>query len=749
MRTFTLAVAALFIPVCLTAAEETFSGVVLSPDGQAAAGVTIRVRRSPADTGWVPASTDEAGRFSLSTFTIGIPSVLAITANNAMAFGRAYPRAPLTLQIAANSETRGGVLVLPSGRPAAGADVELSAIEAEVRQYETQMGAFILTDRRIRTTTDQEGAFSFAGIPPGLIATVRVAVPGCGSLFTRIADAKPLTMQLSPEATVSGKVLANGVPVQGHPVFVTYDDHLPTEYPATVKTAADGSYTIHGLAPGRVTVTPLRMGNMGNYRQQSLTLKAGEKVTGVDLAFTPGVLIRGMATDEKTGAPLKDVQIAAVQEGRSKGSATTGADGTYELRVPPGAYQLTAHSHLLGPAQRMPETFTWTEGDVIENKDFVFRLPRQISVQALLPDGKPAAGATVWFRNPSWTPDLTADAQGRVKLSVASVPSSFPMTGLLIVTLPNKSLAALAGFADVQTIPDSLTISLAPAATATVQITDEQKQPQPGYGFTIGYYVEQKDVGSITNSGTVTSDERGCINFACLPPGVKTYLSPTARLRDVTVNPKWPDEPFVFKPGERRELPPIAIVPSGRSLQVFVGNGDGKPVEGAAVLVGNQPPVVSDDKGKVTLTKLPLHGKVTLFAFHPTERLLALQTIDPAGDYWPGLLLKPLGKATGQLLAKGSGRPLQDHVVQLLPRLPDFGNLEPSLRERVYSPSSSRNLTTDADGCWHAADILPGAEYQVSALVRGVTYFVGTFTATGGEGEQNAGVFELSLPDDQ
>jgi len=48
----------------------------------------------------------------------------------------------------------------------------------------------------------------------------------------------------------------------------------------------------------------------------------------------------------------------------------------------------------------------------------------------------------------------------------------------------------------------------------------------------------------------------------------------------------------------------------------------------------------------VELTRLPLKGKLTVAAMHPTLPLFAAEKIDPDWGRWPGLLLKPLGQVT-------------------------------------------------------------------------------------------------------
>ncbi|MEN6302526.1 MAG: hypothetical protein ABFD96_07365, partial [Armatimonadia bacterium] len=440
--------------------------------------------------------------------------------------------------------------------------------------------------------------------------------------------------------------------------------------------------------------------------------------------------------------------------------------GKYELRLPPGTYRLQATPRQAAGGYFSPtlpsedEQLTCKEGDVIEGKDLVVHLPRKITVQLLLPDGKPATEAQVWSTGAFGSTGTTLDANARFDLSLPDIPAGperayFPAT-MVVATEPAKNLAALASVDPrAQNLPATLTVKLQPAATALVSITDEQNQPLAGYGVFVGYPMGE---GGRVSRQAGNSDQQGLIRLNCLPAGTKLFLSPDERLRGLMLDPQWGKDPITLAAGETRQLPPIVVNPVGRSLQVFVGDAEGKPVKGAQVYVaGARPPVLTDDKGQASLTKLPLRGKVTLLAVHPTEECFAAEIVEPTGDYWPGLLLKPLGKATGLLISKPGGKPLEGYQLYVTTNnsVAGFWRLDGSLRQRL-GLMSNREVVTDADGRWHATDLVPGAEYEVVARQKTQAQgpgwggrLVGQFTAEGGETEQDAGVFEFEVPDGQ
>lgn len=776
MRTIILGILGLTLLTAAFAAEQTLSGVVLGPDNQPVPGATVVAMKYTAQRGGnaVELTTDAEGRFSYQTemptgwelTAIGMP-VLARKAGFAMALGNLQTKVPATLKLGDKPEARSGVVLDPSGRPLAGVAVRLNAIVAPEAPDGRTPGINLYGLAWADAKTDDAGRFSFADFPPELIASVRLTADGFAGAAVRLENANPLSVTLKPEASISGKVLVNGQP-QGELAVYAHSPDGRGSVPCNAKTAADGTYVIRGIAAGQISVYVSTPKDMARGPQQQLTLKAGEAVTGVDFNFTPGALVRGKVTDAKTGRPAEKAIVTAMQGPQGLNSAVADAEGKYELRLPPGTYRLQASSRQATGGVFSPtlpsedEQLTCKEGDVLEAKNLVVRLPRKITVQVLLPDGKPATEAQVWSTGAFGSTGTTLDANARFDLSLPDSPAGperayFPAT-MVVATEPAKNLAALASIDPrAQSLPDTLTVRLQPAATALVSITDEQNQPLAGYGVFVGYPMGE---GGRVSRQAGNSDQQGLLRLTCLPAGTKLFLSPDERLRGLMLDPDWGRQPLTLTAGETRQLPPIVVNPAGRSLQVFVGNAEGKPVKGAQVYVaGARAPVPTDDKGQASLTKLPLRGKVTLLAIHPTEEWFAAETVEPTGDYWPGLLLKPLGKATGLLISKPGGKPLEGYQLYVTANnsVAGFWRLDSSLRQRI-GLMSNREIVTDADGRWHATDLVPGAEYEVIARPKVGTQgpgpnwggrLVGQFTAEGGETEQDAGVFEFEVPDGQ
>jgi hypothetical protein len=320
----------------------------------------------------------------------------------------------------------------------------------------------------------------------------------------------------------------------------------------------------------------------------------------------------------------------------------------------------------------------------------------------------------------------------------------------LIFTEAERNLVAIV---KAKALPGPPTITLQPAATATVLVTDPQNRPVKSFGVTIGYPKGERDW---MRSRWIYPDDKGLITLTCLPAGVRLRLVPDGNLQRSIVNEALERPDFTLTAGEVRQLPPIIAKPRGRALNVFVGDENGKPIAGAEVYAGDAVvPVVADDQGKLALSDLPARGNVLLVAAHPTRDLCAIDYVDPDAGVWPGLILRPMGKATGVVTDKADGKPLAERQVACnISRSPSKGNwnwnLPRALLQRLGLDGPGPLVTTDAQGRWHLGNLVPGAEYSVVVLTKVTDTLrqgigTGSFKAAGGADEQDVGTMECDL----
>jgi uncharacterized membrane protein YgcG len=156
-------------------------------------------------------------------------------------------------------------------------------------------------------------------------------------------------------ATISGVVTALGSDVPG----ICVDAYLNgADIAASAVTAADGTYTISGLAPGSYGVSFLPCAG-GNYATQwyngtsggtqtspgvLVTVSASAPALGIDAMLSSGTNISGTVNAAQGGGALAGICVSAFPVGSTTsavGAATSVSDGTYTVQgLLPGSYDV-------------------------------------------------------------------------------------------------------------------------------------------------------------------------------------------------------------------------------------------------------------------------------------------------------------------------------------------------------------------------------------------------------------------------
>lgn len=752
---------ALLVAGAASAEPVTLSGTVVGPDGKGVAGAEVVTMEWLPEPGGVATKVVAAAADGTFTFKVeplpyagqdATVPIMARKAGLAMVLEEAKPGVPMTLKLGDKPERRSGIVNDAEGKPIANAAV----IEGSVyraRGDGPQLMSMHVSN--LKGVADAEGRFDLEGFVPGVSVSVSIVADGYAGGRVQINNTAPVKVVLSKAAGVSGKVLVNGQPQAG--LSVTGSAQTPGGPPSwdSTKTAADGTYTLSRLSAGRGRVYVTAPEGVASPLAQSVELKAGQTVTAIDFNLTPGAIIRGKVTDAKTGEPLPKTWVMAVSdEGRGVARNQADEQGKYELRVPVGTLRLQTQvdtkpgviPFVSGDPAVAPQ-ITVKEGDVIEGNNLTVKLPRKVRGQVLLPDGQPATGAKITAMGGiRMMQDLKVDAEGRFEMVLPEPPSAsmqaYNPPLVLLVTEPERNLAA---FVNQKVLPDQLTIKLQPAASIIVPVTDPEGRPLEGFGAYVSYPLGER-YGWTGQSGT-ESDDKGMIRLSCLPVGIGLRVSPDETMRRLMVADDLGTQELSLKPGEERVLPPVVVDPKGRSLNVFVGSEDGQPVKGAQVWApGFTEPAVTDEQGKVTLTKLPLKGKVALMAVHPTEQWYALESADPDAGVWPGLIVKPLGTATGILVSKGDGKPMAGVQVMAQPGR-EWWQLGFQIMQRFgFEQSMNKRGRTDEQGRWRLGGLVPGVTYQLIVFNGNAGRMAGSFVAEGGAEAQEVGTMECDPP---
>lgn len=241
-----------------------------------------------------------------------------------------------------------GLVLDPGGAPLPGASVYASGAD-----YSSWAWAI----------TDAEGRYELLGLGSGP-HTVSASPPYdrdellSASTDVELVGDTELDLTLEPEASIAGTVVdASGSGVGGVTVTAEVDGSG-----RSTTTADDGTFRLGQLRAGDHVVSFRLNGSSeavlwwdGAQRADDadpVAVATGQHVTGIDAQLPPANepgRIRGTLVDP-LGDPLANVRVTArpVDGIGSYLEVTTGADGTYELKVRPGAYRVTFRASTAG-----------------------------------------------------------------------------------------------------------------------------------------------------------------------------------------------------------------------------------------------------------------------------------------------------------------------------------------------------------------------------------------------------------------
>ncbi len=347
-----------------TAVKLSATGTVTDQAGQPIAGARVilrewsvyRVREMPReqtkkfirgdelhDT-LMETTTDDAGRFRFNNVTAPpfphIPEagrgvypwdIVALAQGHGLAWVQLTPqhqRAPITLKLGPEKTIRGRVIE-PGGKPVPGAKISIHGIDPLGRP----VGNGLQTENRLNLiwsafplgkTTDADGRFTVAGIPPDQVATLVVTESRHERLFVLAAttdtpqpenvqtyyqSGQPrevrqpvysgeLTLTAKPANHVlKGRVIfeADGKPAAG--AYVLY-------HGSNFKTDENGRFRIDGLAAGKIELQARQENSSAAPRVAQVEIPEAPTEIERSITLPPGLVITGRVVNEATGQPV-------------------------------------------------------------------------------------------------------------------------------------------------------------------------------------------------------------------------------------------------------------------------------------------------------------------------------------------------------------------------------------------------------------------------------------------------------------
>jgi murein DD-endopeptidase MepM/ murein hydrolase activator NlpD len=209
-------------------------------------------------------------------------------------------------------------------------------------------------------TTDAQGRFRIAGVPPGSYVAVAVATelaPGTSAGFTVRGGAElaDIAIALRPGTIVEGRVAGRDGPISGATIIATSGSGETAQEIASGRTSATGEFTLRALS-GTITLAITAPGH--GTVERTLALGQGRRHREDFLLATENARLFGqvLAAD---GVPAEQVTVR-VLEGPTRRRATADASGRFDLPVAAGSYllEVTAADHPVTRVRALVDRFS-------------------------------------------------------------------------------------------------------------------------------------------------------------------------------------------------------------------------------------------------------------------------------------------------------------------------------------------------------------------------------------------------------
>jgi hypothetical protein len=193
----------------------------------------------------------------------------------------------------------------------------------------------------VKTRSDEHGRFSLniaQSKDPTLTVRIDAEQPIVRRRIQVEAPADPekdIAIRLPGSVLMGNVVDSHGLPAGDADVYITGGG--AGEAMVQTRTAADGSFAIHALSPGKYSL--VASGFLMESTPVEVELRPDETPDPVGLILQPMKELRGRVVSPAGGVPGASIQAWAVDaEQRMAATRTTDANGDFDVAVPPGAH---------------------------------------------------------------------------------------------------------------------------------------------------------------------------------------------------------------------------------------------------------------------------------------------------------------------------------------------------------------------------------------------------------------------------
>jgi hypothetical protein len=569
------------------------------------------------------------------------------------------------------------------------------------------------------TVSDAGGRFTFDDLAAGgyvVLARDQQRVGLAPTVSVGIAQGADVDVLIERGRAIKGTVVdAEGKGLAAVRVMAGRFDP-PWERPVTVKSGADGAFTLEGLLPAKYRVNAWAEGR-GPSKPETAQVTTRD-VEGVRLAMEVPTVVRGVVMDT-AGKPVPEATVMGVVELKSAerrfamDRVTTDEAGRFELtRLTPGKLTVTARHPERGNAKWGPE-----ESSVAQSAALTLRVnaAAAISGRVTFEDGAVAPGMIVMAQVQQMGPQVsfgppeqaTTDSEGRFRLGGldkgrymvfarrhdSSNPGSRARQEVTLEQGEHKEgveLAVIAGgkrIAGVVVDPQGQ-----PVSGAIVSAGQERE------GFAFRMPVREGFPGG----ANAVSDPDGNFVLEDLQDGKYTVWATDAMHAD----------------GEQKGVAAGAAgvsirMQGGASVAGVVRTRDGKAVTDytIAALPGGRPGASPDDRMRLQMTarmwspSAQVHDPAGAFfigRLSPGAHDLTVTTADGLGGVLP-VVVAAGEKKQGLELRIDPGAKVVGRVVEL-----ESGTPMEGVNVTAMSPTSRVNVVTGKDGSFTLTGLSPG-----------------------------------------
>jgi protocatechuate 3,4-dioxygenase beta subunit len=511
--------------------------------------------------------------------------------------GKLEMRTPGTLE---------GLVVDGSDKPVAGAE----AYVALALDDESQNGLIwnALAGKQARdlfsARTDSAGRFRIENFPSNAVAILAAEAPGKISRPSEEAaqdlesggyrvGQPDIKLVLEPAGSVEGQITVsdNNRTIPGADLMLLPDAlHGLTVGKPPEKAGTNGMFRFDRVLPGSYTIlASFGEKNSGWVAEPvPVTVKTGETVRGVQLKAVRGTLLEVTVLSQGDRKPQSGVKVSAIRE-EYPFHGTTDSNGVARVYLMPGDYQVSAFRPPLSSGQGSTTVEAGTtnraEIELSENPaaQLVSEPPRKISGVVQMPDGKPAARASVHLISPGQSgKNLKTDANGKFELkwNPRQFGGSSELTTCVLARDADNNLAVVQ---DVEEDATNLVLRLAPGLTLASRVESNGK-PVTNATAQLVFWTGRSGMWLRGLSRTKTP---GLVEIPALPPGRKYGLIVSApgygqrqsHSMEISADPG------------RQELDKVELKPANLPLAGQVLDQDDKPVARCYVNISgdNQP----------------------------------------------------------------------------------------------------------------------------------------------------------------